>query len=534
LRRLLTVAPVAVVAVGAVIMAALARAPEDQIAGGVRVSAVDLGGKSRAEALTALKQFAEQQKRVVVTLRLPAKTGIKHTWRANAAKLGLGIDTQATLDEAGKAGHEGVLGQVSSLLTGPKAVPVAAHPTVDKARLRAALKRIARAANRPAKNARLILLASGGFGHRHERSGMALDMDASIAAVTQAWSDFQAGQKPPDAPAVADGPPPAAPPDPDAHAKTPAPGTPPPTAPTELPPAGNEKSAKPESLAVTLAVKTVPAAVTFDDLKQIDGELGGFHTYFSGTGRSRGRNIALAASHINGTLLAPGEIFSYNKTVGPRSADAGFEDAPVIVHGELVPGVGGGVCQVSSTLYNAVLLSDLKIVRRSHHAFPVHYLPAGRDATVVDGAIDLQFQNSTPAPIYIAASSRGGRLSFRIFGKRTPGRDVSIELANHTTQPADTETIRDPSLPAGRRVVKSKGHRGHRVTVYRVVRENGKVVRRELISRDHYRPFPTVVLVGTKSRPHPVVRHKPSAPRPPAQPSETAPPPAVPNAPPAG
>jgi vancomycin resistance protein YoaR len=182
------------------------------------------------------------------------------------------------------------------------------------------------------------------------------------------------------------------------------------------------------------------------------------------------------------------------------------------VHGELVPGIGGGICQVSSTLYNAVLRSDLKIVRRSHHAFPVHYLPAGRDATVVDGAIDFQFQNSTGAPIYIIGSAHGGRLAFTLLGKRIPGQEVRIELANHTIQPASTETRSDPTLPAGRRVVKTPGHRGHRVTVYRVVKVNGQLVKRELISRDRYRPFPTVVLVGTRrAAPH-IPKPAPTAP----------------------
>ena len=158
-------------------------------------------------------------------------------------------------------------------------------------------------------------------------------------------------------------------------------------------------------------------AVSEEALKEIDGELGHYTTHFGGTGANRGSNIAIAAGRIDGTLLAPNEVFSYNKIVGPRIASAGFKDAPVILKGELVPGIGGGICQVSSTLYNAALLSNLKIVRRSHHAFPVHYLPAGRDATVVDGSIDFQFQNNTDSPIYIRASATRGTLSFRILGK---------------------------------------------------------------------------------------------------------------------
>ncbi len=474
------------IAVGAAFLGAQAHGSDGHIAPGVHVGDLDLGGKAPEEARAALERWSAQQQETPVTLRFPPETHITQTWNPPAHKLGLGMDVQAMLDAALKAGQTDALGQVSNWISGPKIVQVPPQPTVNETVLRAYLAQIAHSVDRKPRNARLILLKTGGFGIRGDKPGLALDRTASVAAVTAAWKQTAA---PPPAPSPGD--------------------SQNPTADTTHASAGIE---------ATLAVKPAPATLTSADLKQINGELGGFSTHFGGTGLNRGSNIALAASHINGTLLAPGEIFSYNKVVGPRDGSSGFKDAPVIIKGELVPGVGGGVCQVSSTLYNAVLLSDLKIVRRSHHAFPVHYLPAGRDATVVDGAIDFQFQNNTPAPIYVAASARGGRLSFRIFGKHTPGREVSIELANHTTLPSSVETLSDPSLPAGRRVVKVKGHLGHRVTVYRVVRDNGTLVRKELISHDHYRPFPTVVLVGTRPvalrhRTHPTTpAAKPSAP----------------------
>lgn len=483
-RRLLTIAPFAVIAIAATVAGALVRRPQGQIADGVRVGTVDLGGKTQENARTALAQIARERKALVFQLRCPPESGIKRTWKLSAEALGLGIDTTATLDEVGKAGQTGVLAQLASWVSGPRPVPVALHPTVDNNKLKAALKPIARKVRRKPQNARLTLLAGGGFGLTHEKTGVALDVEASASAITQAWNAYNAKTQEPPSSTEA----PAPPAQPDEKPGEPAP-----------PEAGSARPtpAPQEPLDVTLATKATPAAVTYDALKQVDGLLGDFSSRYTGTA-NRISNIRLAVSHINGTLLPPGGIFSYNQIVGPRSADAGFKEAHVIIKGKLVDAIGGGICQVSSTLYNAALKSDLKIVTRTHHAFPIGYLPAGRDATVVDGGIDFQFQNNTPAPIYIHGAMYGRRVAFSILGKRTPGKSVSIELADRSSYPHGVETVSDPSLPAGRRVVEDKGHAGCRVTVYRVVRQDGNVVRREVVSRDHYRPFPAIVRVGTR------------------------------------
>jgi len=239
----------------------------------------------------------------------------------------------------------------------------------------------------------------------------------------------------------------------------------------------------------------VPANITYADIKQINGIIGRWTTDIGGTAQ-RHSNVGLAAKHINGTVLRPGEIFSYNKIVGPRDKESGFKEAPEIVHGVLQPGIGGGVCQVSSTLYNAVLRANLKIISRSHHAFPVHYVSEGLDATVVDDSIDFQFQNDTDAPIYIYGLGQDGELRFRIFGKQVPGR--TVELVRQKIKRGDypTETENDPTLPAGRHNVKSEGHPDIQVSWFRIVKDNGVEVKRETLST-HYHAIPEVVCVGT-------------------------------------
>jgi vancomycin resistance protein YoaR len=532
---LLLFAPALLVVVGCFFLGARARVPDSQIVPGVHVAGLDLGHKQIDEARSALKQWADSRQATVFTLHFTRDTGATKFWKTDARTLGLGIDVDATLDDVTRTGRSGLIDQIATLLKGGHTIPVAPHVTVDDARLSAYLHQIARHADRKPINARLSLLRGGGFGLHHERPGFGIDQDAARTAITQAWTRINSA----DAPAAATATPPApanpgapAPsPDEQTHAKADQAASAPPhegsaPAASGTPPADSTASGAsdltPPAADVELPGHPTQPKVTYALLSQIDGELGGFATTYA-VG-DRGDNIHLATSHINGTLLLPGDVFSYNRVVGPRVESAGFKQAPVIIHGQLKPGIGGGICQVSSTLFNAVLKSDLKIVQRSHHAFPVHYLPPGRDATVVDGALDFKFQNNTPAPVYVSAYAHGGVLSFALFGKRTPGRTVSLVQGRKTVGDIPTDTETDPTLPAGRRTIKEPGHPDINVTWYRVVRENGQVVSREPI-HTHYTAIAETVLVGTKPR-------RPKAPRPlapttiPATPatSATAPP----------
>jgi vancomycin resistance protein YoaR len=148
--------------------------------------------------------------------------------------------------------------------------------------------------------------------------------------------------------------------------------------------------------------------------------------------------------------LLPGDTFSYNEVVGPRTIREGFRKAPVIVKGELVPGDGGGVCQVSTTVYMAALQAGLQIVQRSHHAFPIHYAPPGLDATVVYGAIDLRFRNNTPCPIALVAEAKNGRVVVRVLGAERYRRAVKLQRIVHAVIPAPEKTFPTASLPRRR------------------------------------------------------------------------------------
>lgn len=249
---------------------------------------------------------------------------------------------------------------------------------------------------------------------------------------------------------------------------------------------------------VTAVMRVKEPEFTSEHARAIVAPLGRFATSVPGSA-NRVHNVALAASYLSGTIVAPGGVFSYNKVVGPRTGARGFREAPVLIDYELVPGDGGGVCQVSSTLFNVAVLADFEIIARANHSRPVAYLPLGRDATVSYGSHDLQFKNTTAHHILLWAWVANRRLTVMAFGAPEPGKDVAIEVARSgmIAPPNGTRTKRDPQLAEGK-VVERKPLPGYRAKTYRVVTVNGEVVRRELIGSSVYPAVARTIKIGTK------------------------------------
>lgn len=190
-----------------------------------------------------------------------------------------------------------------------------------------------------------------------------------------------------------------------------------------------------------------------------------YSTKYSTRDRDRTTNLQLAANKINGTVLMPGEIFSYNQVVGERTIAAGYKEAPIYVSGEVVDGLGGGICQITSTLYNAVLYANLGIVSRSNHQFVPSYVTASRDATVVYGAIDFKFKNTRDYPIKITCSVSNGIATFNIYGLRSDN-EYDVEISSRVTSTTANAIYSE---------------------AYRILKQNGQVVKSELLSRDTYK-----------------------------------------------
>ncbi len=279
------------------------------------------------------------------------------------------------------------------------------------------------------------------------------------------------------------------------------------------------------SIPVVEAVKRVPDS----ELRQIDEVVSTFTTKFPVRKKDRNTNIRLASGKINGCVLLPGDTFSFNTVVGKRTIQDGLKTAPVFKNGKHDMGVGGGICQVSSTLYNAALFADLTVVQRHNHSMPVAYLPVGRDATVDYGSLDLKFKNTLPSPIAISADYEPGKLTFRILGKKDPALSIKIESEGSKTWDTGLKTVTDASLPVGAKKVLDKGSKGHSLVTYRIVYKNGVEVAREPLGRSYYKGSERVVAVGTKISGFPLGVPGPATPSARPQPSQPPVTPAISN-----
>lgn len=252
---------------------------------------------------------------------------------------------------------------------------------------------------------------------------------------------------------------------------------------------------------VVLNVKPMVPALTTEQANAMNIRecIGRFSTNFNPENKPRVHNIREAARAIDGVILGPGETFSFNEIVGPRSAEAGYLEAPVMVDDDLVPGIGGGICQVSSTLYNAVLLANLSIVARSNHSMLPSYIQAGRDAAVAYDYMDFKFRNDGSSHILVKLIVADNSITAKVYGYAPDGYHVSIVASVDEKIPPGTVTVEDPSLAPGDEVVDDEGAWGYVVTVYRVITKDGVELSRERVSKDRYRARPKRILVGVPS-----------------------------------
>ncbi len=235
-----------------------------------------------------------------------------------------------------------------------------------------------------------------------------------------------------------------------------------------------------------------------------------FTTTYDPGNQSRVNNIHLLGDALDGKLIPPSGTFSFNGAVGERTAAKGYQEANAIVNGKLVPQLGGGICQVGTTLFNAVFESGLPVVERRNHSFYISHYPDGRDATVSWGGPDLKFKNDTEHWVLISVSYTSSSITIALYGT-DPGYDVKAEKGPWTDfRDYPVEEVKDPTMPKGKRIVEDKGIRGRRITVTRTVYRNGEVVRTDRFV-SVYKPKVEVVRVGTRpaeqsSEPTPTAR----------------------------
>ena len=248
-----------------------------------------------------------------------------------------------------------------------------------------------------------------------------------------------------------------------------------------------------------IPLKITPPEITTADLNIniFHDILSNFTTKYDLSNTDRTTNLELAASKIDGCILSPGEEFSYNKIVGARTISAGYKEAKIYSNGEVVDGVGGGICQISSTLYNAVFYANLDVTERHNHQFITSYVPAGRDATVVYGSKDFKFVNNRTYPIKITCTVKNGIVACSISGIKEDSEykvDFDIETVSKTAPQIKYE--HSSSIEKGTEIIKQKGSTGSTVDVYKVLKLNGAIVSKAFQYQDTYNALEKIILTN--------------------------------------
>lgn len=413
-----------VVASGAVGLVLMASRYESKIKPNTRVGIIDVGGLAPADAAKKLRVWWETERRREISMEAP--NGRSKPMTAMLAKLGVRLDDMASVNNLPMDDFWGSAARSIGQSEGDR-TEFEPKLTIDPKALDAvdAYVRQSIGEPRPAR----VKFVDGTVIREPEVSGYSLDREAMLPAIQEALK---------------------------ADAKV--------------------------SLPVKEAEKTIPD----EELAKIKEVVGEYSTRFPAGQASRNTNLRLASSRIDGTILMPGEVFSFNEVVGKRTVKDGYRIAGVYRNGRHDVALAGGICQVSGTLYNAVLLSNLKIKQRQNHSMPVAYLPVGRDATVDYGNIDLKFENSTDQPIAISSSFVTGKLTFRVLGTKDPTQSVKIVTQGHQSWSRGVKYVTDNSLPPGKTKIVEKGSSAHQVDTYRVVYKNGVEVSRENLGRSRY------------------------------------------------
>ena len=228
-------------------------------------------------------------------------------------------------------------------------------------------------------------------------------------------------------------------------------------------------------------------------------KISAYSTRYDGGDKDRSTNLEIACKKIDEKIVLPGETFSYNKTLGARTTKAGYKTAKVYENGAVVDGIGGGICQISSTLYNAVLKANMQIVERRNHQFITSYVPEGRDATVAYGVTDFKFKNTRKYAIKIKATASNGVATISIYGiKENPEYNITFETKTVSTIPVTEKYIEDNTIAEGTEEIKQKGANGCVTETYIIKSLNGQVVSKDLLSKDTYSAMQRIILKGTK------------------------------------
>ena len=409
----------------------------------VSIGPVDVGGMDQAEAKAALADYVEEVSEGTTTLQ-----GELSSVEVSNADLGLSMDVDEAVQAASQIGFTGdLLSRYKEIKTVQnEGTSVSAGINVDTQAAEALLLEHEEELESTAVDYGLTR-ENGEFVITGGTVGSQIDIEASIEAIIEFYaSDYT------------------------------------------------------ENGTVTLVTEIQEPEGDLEGLQKVQDVLGTYTTTYSSSS-NRGNNIEVAAGYLDGTILYPGESLSVSDAIQERTEENGYLAAGSYENGTTVDTIGGGICQVSTTLYNAVLNAELQVDTRYPHSLTVSYVAASRDAAISAGSKDFVFTNDTDAPIYIAASAYYGTLTFTIYGEETRAENRTIEFESVTTSETEASVVyqADSSLSFGTITCTQTGHDGKTAQLWKVIYIDGVETERVQVNSSTYSSSNTIYSVGTKT-----------------------------------
>ena len=416
----------------------------DTIEKGISIGNVDVGGMTEEEARSALEDYVNGLMNTTFTLQ--GETG---SVQMTASDMGVTADTDTAVQEALAVGHAGSLINRYKTLQDLKKdnVVLDMHLSVDK---QATAQKLYESAEDLAVGAEdnTLKRENGSFVFVPGKEGKEIDIVNSVYAINDFLAEGWDGTS-------------------------------------------NE---------IDLVTETVEPRGSEEELAQVKDLLGAYSTNFASSSAGRAQNVRNGVSKADGKILYPGEEFDLAKTVSPFTQENGYELAGAYQNGTTVESFGGGICQVATTLYNAVIRAELEVTMRFNHSMMVHYVEPSMDAAIAGDYKDLRFKNNLDAPVYIEGYCSGGIIYFNIYGKETrpANREISFESETVSTTEPKTELNLDGSGALGSVTVVQSPHSGCIAQLWKVVKVDGVEQSREIFNKSNYQASPKIITIGTK------------------------------------
>jgi len=434
--------PVGLLLITLVLIGALAliyTRDQHKIVQGVTISGINVGNLTQVEAKTTLDKEIQRLMSQTVKLNMG-----QQSLEVKLEDLGLSVTNDLALQEAYDISRQGSLGnKVESKMSAIKGINFNLSQNWDDQKMKEYFKQTLDGFNIPAKDASFEISNQNTMNISNEHVGSAFDSDALINQI-KGINIYQ--------------------------------------------PVSEIKAEFKEQLPKLTAVQ-------LEDQK-ITGLIASYTTRFDPSQAERTENVRLATKALDMTTVKPGDTFSFNQSVGERTVAGGYKDAYIIVDGKFVEGLGGGICQVSSTLYNVGLLADLSVVQRANHDLAISYVPSGQDATVAYPNLDLKFNNNTGGYLLVRTKTTSNTVTIELYGKVKSGQEVTITDSTESIIPSEEQRIVDETLAHGVVILKQQGHPGSIVSSVRTVKVNGTVVSSEPLPQSRYLAVPTIYSVG--------------------------------------